>query len=221
VKKYILPFGLFLFVLCILLIKFGVKVQISCHSQYGDCPSEIKDQLSPLNGKNMFVAEKESKKKLESNLLVSEFSMQFKLPNILKIDVIVKKPLFALQNTDGFALIDKDGIVLAQTKNSSLPSVIVKDVLPQVGGKIDANSLFALELIEGVYKMYQVKVGNIEENTLLVDLTGQIRVIFPLVGADRDILLGSLRLIYADIQNPEKGTTFSQIDLRYKNPVLR
>lgn len=220
-KKYIIPFSLLLLALCIIIIKFTVSVQISCHSQYGDCPPEIKDQLLLLNGKNMFVAEKDSKKWLKSNLLVSEFNTQFKLPNVLKIDVIVKKPLFALQNAEGYALIDKEGVVLVQTKNTILPSVVINKNLPQIGDKIDSISLFALELIEGVYKMYQVKVGYIEENALLVDLTGQTRVLFPLVGADRDTLLGSLRLIYANIQSPENGTVFSQIDLRYKNPVLR
>jgi hypothetical protein len=55
---------------------------------------------------------------------------------------------------------------------------------------------------------------------LLVELPGQIRVIFPLEG-DSDILLGGLRLIYSKIKEDGNLAGYSQIDMRYKNPVLR
>ena len=67
--------------------------------------------------------------------------------------------------------------------------------------------------------MYQVNVGNIENDSLLVDITPKVRVIFPLEG-DYKVLLGGLRLIYTKITTDYSGI-YSQIDMRYKNPVLR
>jgi hypothetical protein len=68
--------------------------------------------------------------------------------------------------------------------------------------------------------MYQVRDFTVQDDSLLVELPGQIRVIFPLDG-DSQILLGSLRLIYSKIQNEGNPEKYSQIDLRFKNPVLR
>lgn len=207
----------------ILLPGFLIKTRIVCKSQYGDCPSQVLDQIAALNGKRMYLARKNLKKKLESNFLVSAFTIQFKLPNILKIDLIVKKPVFALKDegSGNIALIDKEGTVLAYTASTGLPTVFVAESVPKIGDSINARNLTALNLILGVFKMYQTTTGHIEGDTLLVDLPGAIRVIFPLTGFDIDKLLGSVRLIYTNIQDRQLEKMYSQIDLRYQNPVLR
>jgi len=171
----------------------------------------------------MFFAKRELDKKLESNLLVSAYTIQFKLPDILRTDIIVKKPIFALKNISSgkFSLVDDEGTVLFVSKETNLPTAEVNYNLPLVGEKISDESLFALELISGLSKMYQVNTGTIDGETLLVDIPGSIRVIFPLVDADRDYLLGSLKLIYSNIRDDNGRLLYSQIDLRYKNPVLK
>jgi hypothetical protein len=68
--------------------------------------------------------------------------------------------------------------------------------------------------------MYQVGQSSIQDGSLLVELPGQIRVIFPLEG-DSEILLGSLRLIYSKVREDGNLAGYSQIDLRFTNPVLR
>lgn len=222
-KKIILPLALFLLVLVIFLPRFFIKIRIDCKTQFGACPPAISDRLTPLNGKTMFSAEREINKNLKSNFLVSGFTIQFKLPNILRVDLIIKKPVFALKNksSETFALVDKDGYVLNVSGETSLPRVITDGSLPKEGERVNDKDFFALQLTDGVYKMYQIGSSTIEGDTLLVDLTGPIRVLFPLVGADRELLLGSLRLIYSNIQSGENKALYSQIDLRYRNPVLR
>jgi hypothetical protein len=69
--------------------------------------------------------------------------------------------------------------------------------------------------------MYQVGLSEMQNGTLLVELPGQIRVILPLEDADSQLLLGSLRLIYSTIQSGENKNLYDEIDMRYKNPVLR
>jgi hypothetical protein len=63
--------------------------------------------------------------------------------------------------------------------------------------------------------MYQISKGEIDGNSLVVELPTAVRVIFPLDGTkDKDVLLGSLRLIYSEVTDKE-------IDLRFKNALLR
>jgi hypothetical protein len=162
------------------------------------------------------------KKILGSSYMVLEYGIQFKLPNVLKVDVILKKPFFALKNraSGQIALVDKEGTVLAVSDTTTFPVVITNDNLPKPSEKTDGKSFLALTLIDGVHKMYQTMSGIIEGNTFLVELPGPIRVIFPLIDADRDLLLGSLKLVYSNTQNRD-GVLYKEIDLRYKNPVLR
>ena len=81
-----------------------------------------------------------------------------------------------------------------------LPTVIVSGDLKKVGEKINDNQLFALKIIEGVNQMYQVSTGKIIDNSLHVELASGIEVIFPVDG-DIQVLLGSLRLVYAKVES--------------------
>ena len=221
-KKITLYLILFILLL-IFLPRFLINVKIECSSQLGDCPSDVVSQINYLNGKKMFFAKRKLKEILQNSYIVSEFSIQFKLPNILGIDLLIKKPIYAMKNKDAnvYALIDSNGSVLATTDKTNLPSVIIEEGIPEIGNKITEKSLFALELVDGVGNMYQTRAGIVEKDTLLVDLPGPVRVLFPLVEAKKDVLLGSLRLIYSNIQGEDGKVLYSQIDMRYKNPVLR
>jgi len=200
---------------------FFLKVGIKCQSQYGECSPEVLKDLAPFNGKNLTSARKGITKSLNNNYLVSSFSLQFKLPNVISVQILAKKPVFALFNRELnlAVLIDAQGETLSTATETSLPRVVINQGLPKPGGMIGPNYLSALKLIGGVFEMYQVDTGQIQNNSLTVDLPGNIRVIFPLEG-DTDALLGALKLIYAKTQGDWLGK-FSQIDLRYKNPVLR
>jgi hypothetical protein len=223
VKKILIFTAIALIVLGIFFSQFFIATQIDCRSQFGECPKEILNDISVLNGKRLNVVKKGLNKVLESSFLVSTYSLQFKLPNVIRTELIIKKPLFALKNEGGtnYALIDIDGYVLAQSQETALPTLLIAEQLPAVGQQINGAIFFALKLIDGLYKMYQVRGGVITNDTLLVDLPGPVRVIFPLVDADRDLLLGSLRLIYSNVQSKEGAGVYKEIDMRYENPVLR
>lgn len=222
-KKNLLFIILFFLLLIILLPSFIIPVKISCQTQYGDCPSEVSDKIAYLNGKKINYAKKHLKKDLESNFLVSAYTTQFRLPNVLRANMVIKNPEFALGNkiSGNFGLIDKEGTVLALSAKTQLPTVITNENLPEVGLQVDAKTLLALYLVYGLNKMYQISTGNIETDTLLVDIPGGLRVIFPLVDSDRDLLLGTFKLIYSNIKNADGEFLYSEIDLRYENPVLR
>lgn len=221
-KKIILPAVFIIIAAVFVLPGFLVRVKIECRSQFGECPTDVRQALSEADNKSFYSAKKIIEKKAKSNFLVSNFTVQFKLPNILRINLLVKKPFYAVTNSGGvFDLVENEGIVVAQASNTALPYVTVSGDLPSIGQNVGEKYLLALKLIDGLNKMYQTSFGVVETDTLLVDLPPKIRVIFPLVGYSREMLLGSLRLIYSNIQNGENGNSYSQIDLRYRNPVLR
>jgi cell division septal protein FtsQ len=206
-----------------LMFSLLLKVKIVCRSQQGSCPKELEVGMRAYESKNLNTARAGIEKLLKESYLISDFSCQFKLPNFLYVNLVVRKPLFALKEdgSESLVLVDKNGKVLSMAKDSVLPVVRVGQKLPSPGQNVGEVNLNALDLAEGVWEMYQVKQSVIEDNTLLVELPSQIRVIFPLEDGNKEVLLGSLRLIYSQITNGDYMGRFSQIDLRFKNPVLR
>lgn len=193
--------------------QFIIRVKTECKSQYGDCPKELESGIRNLESKNLYQTRKNIQKFAKNNNSISNYSTQFRLPNTLVVNLLIKKPIFAIKDnlTERLFLLDKDGNTLSEEKTTLLPTVI------QDGQKPNLN---ALKLMLGVYLMYQITTGDLQNNSLTVELTPQLKVIFPVEG-ETEVLLGSLRLIYEKIQSDPKSTIYKEIDLRFKNPVLR
>lgn len=221
-KKIFIYSGLALGFVILVLSPFFIKVKTVCKSQFGNCPPEIQNIINKSNNKSIFAAKGEIKKNLSGNYLVSDFSFQFKLPNILLVNSIIKKPFAALidNGSKNAFLIGVDGKILSIAQGTTLPGVFTENIVKKAGENIDTEQMFALKIIAGVFQMFQTRAGTIQNNTLLVELPAGTRVIFPLEG-DTDILLGSLRLIYSRIQSADYAGKYNEIDLRFKNPVLR
>lgn len=212
IKKILLYLALVLILGSVFLPQFFIKVKVVCKSQYGECPAETISKFQSLNFKSIFQVKNGIKKVLKDDRMISSYSSQYKIPNTLLVNVLVRKPTFAFkdQDTGNIYLVDDGGSILSIEKSTNLPLVIQQGSEP---------NLFALNLIKGVYEMYNVSVGKVVDDSLTVELPGGIKVIFPLEG-DSEVLLGSLRLIYTKITSGE-SIIYYQIDLRFKNPVLR
>lgn len=184
-----------------------IKVkEFECQSQDGPCPEEIQLAISGLKFTNINRTKKEVAGLMAKTRLVSDYSLQYLFPNKIKINILLKKARFAVFNKDtgNYLLFDSKGRFLGETEKTSVPTVVQSGSTP---------NLFALFIVEGVSKISQVNKGEIVNSSLVIELPSGKRVIFPLEG-DKDLLLGSFRLIYSEITNKE-------IDLRFKNPVLR
>lgn len=196
-----------------LITEFLIKVKIECLSQFGQCPSEINSKLKTLNPKNLFNSKKNVTKILKTEALISDFSMQYKLPNILLVNLLVKKPMFAIKDVSSGKIftVDINGNILSEVVSTTLPTVIQND---------QKVNIYILNLMLGIYQMYQVGYGTIVNDALVVDIHHGLRVIFPVRGEAPEVLLGALRLIYSKVTT-EYAQVYSEIDMRYKNPVLR
>lgn len=206
----------------ILIVPALLKVRINCRSQFGDCPLEIISKISQLNQKSLRVARSGIRALLNNDYLISDLSMQYKLPNILLVNIVLKKPAFSLKDeqTNRYFNIEKDGKVISEASSSILPTVTFKSIEVKKGDDISSSHLFALKLVEGLNVIYGVNTGMVEDSSLIVVLPSQVKVILPLSG-DVDVLLGTVRLVYSRIESEKGGRKFSEIDLRFVNPVLR
>lgn len=209
--------SLFLFVFAFLVLPRIIKINsLQCYSQYGICSDEIFAATSGVAGKSLAAAKTFLGDQFKKNGSVEKYTFTFKIPDILRTDLILKKAKFALVNKDTkeAALLDKDGLVLQKNTKTNLPRVEVIESLPAAGETAAADKLFALNLIYSLNFYYQADFGEIGNSGLTVKLPTGAEVIFPLEG-DIEVLLGSLKLILSAPNNVKL------IDLRFKNPIIK
>lgn len=231
--KYSRKIFLILLVLTPMLIIYlsprAIKIdRIECANQYGICSEDLIDKFDMVLSINLHDTKAEIRKILQSDSTITDFSVQYKLPNILRVNVIDKDPRYAISsvNAESVAIVDSRGEIIAFTQSTNLPQVMVESRLPNVGDSIDKNTLFALKLVYGVRLSNKIADAKIENNNLFIKLEDDIKVIFPTSG-DLDILLGSVNLLLSRLNVITKDTKidekeiFTEIDLRFKNPVVR
>lgn len=199
---------------------------ISCSSQFGDCNNNLIGRINSIELNNYFDVKKKLREILNTSSDVNEYSIRFVFPSKFKVDVIYDEKKFAIQNKslDSYAILSSDGEVLAILPETNLPSIETEMVLPGVGEKVDAKTLFALNIVERL-NAYRI-IAEMDDTQLLVTTDSGVRVIFPLVG-DKDVLLGTFVLIMSRLQEMKEESrienieSIEEIDLRFKNPVLR
>ena len=201
--------------------------EISCESQYGPCNRAVQDEISSYQGKSLAEFKKGLSVFFKSQPGIKEYLFQFKLPNRLIVNIIEAKAKYAIGNKEKkvFTLVDKDGVSLRIDSSTNLPVLISSGNPPNIGEKVKAGDLFALEIIYRMFSLYQVKEGRLENEALKVSLPSGIEVVFPLAG-DRDELIGALEVILTRLKSAPKDSkidyaSVKKIDLRFKNPVLQ
>ena len=229
-KFFLLIFVFLLFAFFFLAPKLIRIEKIDCRSQFGPCNKNLEDALLKViqDKPNLAQAKKNLSAVLNNEVLVYDFSYQFKIPNTLKINVLERKAKFALKNrqNQALALLDKDGMVIYYQEATNLPTLTTSELVPNVGERVDEETLFALNLLSNIFSFYQVKEGKIENKSLVIELPSSYKVIFPLEG-DQQVLLGSLRLVLAKLNTQAQESRIKEvfnaktIDLRFKNPVVR
>ncbi|MDP3918115.1 MAG: hypothetical protein Q8Q30_03010 [Candidatus Woesebacteria bacterium] len=198
-----------------------IKIEtIECESQYDSCPQELELRIKNYELRDYKTAKKQVEYILEQNIIINSYLIQYQIPNKLKIDINLKKPRYAIYNNNKYFLIDKDGVVIYETDESNLPILIKNEANLVIGEKIEEKDKFALSIINGLKYLYSINSGIIINEELKVVNNEGIIVRFPLEG-DKDVLLGSLRLIFSRLNDEVKGIRIEEIDLRFKNPVLR
>lgn len=227
---------IFIFLSTITLLVFGVysvpkliiiKI-VTCKSQFGNCNHEISSKLHKAIGKNLYSSKDTVDLILANTKLIKKHSVQFRLPTTLEVDVLERKPRYALSTDDQKwkALLDKDGVVLGIAESSDLPTLKIRNSLPNPGEIVDEKTLFASKVTHGTSLQHGVLSSEVQKDGLRVELsTGKV-VIYPLEG-NVEYLLGSLNIIIGRLNKAEEESKIEgvsdlkTIDLRFKNPILK
>ena len=201
---------------------------MSCSNQFGQCSNDVRENVSKYEGKSIREAKRSISRELSNSPRIEEYAVRYMIPNKLSVSCIEKTAEFALENEEyqTIALLDDEGFVMQLVEESVLPSVTTTDTLPDIGEKVSDRVRFAIELARQIRPLYENSKFTIKDQYLEVVGIDDYTVFFPLQG-DKDVLLGSFTLVLSRLkQNEEEfrieeGKTISEIDLRFKNPVLR
>src|SRR3990172_6806480 len=228
-KTLFLLIGIILFIgIPFLLIPRLIKISIiTCKSQYGPCNNVIQENLVDIKFEKLYTVKKELRNKLSQNVLVREYFIQYKFPNILEINLLEAKPKYAIADRENnIVLVDARGYVVSSQSSSSLPTLEIEGELGKIGEQVNKNILFAGELIYDMFSLYQIEYGRVAGDRLEMTTEDGIKIIYPLEG-DKEVLVASLVAIVSRLKETDEETKIeevknvSEIDLRYKNPVLR
>ena len=222
-----------LYIAALVLLGFGVFVffkylkisRIRCESQFGPCSESVETKLGELQGYGILETFTRVNKTLKEDRRISEYSVRYIIPNTLSVYVIEKKSVIALgkQGTDRFVILDKDYKVIGIEKSTFLPIVNVSSsegIDFGLGSDIPSSLLFAAKIGKEMFMVYGVKLSVVYNDRVEVKLTNGPKVIFPL-GGEIDVLMGSLNLILSRLNNASGEIRIGEVDLRYKNPVIR
>ncbi len=208
-----------------LVIQSAVKIsKIECSSQLGQCDDQIINSLELIVNNNLRQGKTKAKEILDQDLQVSSYLIQYQIPSTLKIDIVIKKPKFAIANSNNqIFLIDKDFKVLNITDKTELNVLKNSNSDYKIGDIISEKDKFALILLEKINFLYSINESIIENDYIKVKIKNYPQTLFSAEG-DVDFLVGSIRLIFSRLNDEAEGIRMNEIreiDLRYKNPVLR
>lgn len=192
-----------------------------------ECSQKIVKLISNSKDQKNYIVVNEINNILKNEVLIKKYSIQYMFPDVLLVKVIQRNPVYAVKSKDSnwINLIDADGYVTDIVDSTIFPLLFTDGGLVNQGEKIDNSICFALKIVKLVSQTYKIDSAVLKNESLEV-ITGEgLKVVFPRSG-DIDYLLGSFKLIVSRLNNLELDSTiennkFKEVDLRYKNPVLR
>lgn len=199
--------------------------EIKCFNQYDKCSPQVNDRINMVNTNKYGMAKRYVEKVLQQDMLVKDYSLHFQFPSTIVINIIERKPKFALSSTDvsGSVTIDEDGYALSIVDTTSLPTLNASGVLPNPGDKVDEETLFGLRIIYNISSIYKINNAELKKDQLNIKLDDGKTIVFPLTG-DMQYLIGAMNMVLLRLNNVSTDTKIvnvNYIDLRYKNPVLK
>lgn len=205
-----------------------VITTINCKSQFSQCSGSIQNDLAGFSGKSLITTKRRLKTYLADNVRIDSYTYHFVPLDTYDVTLVEKTASFSIRNTDynSIALISSEGEVITIVEESALPTLTINGRVWDIGETIDADIWSAISLAEKLNSLYPDATYAIVDDALAVSTIESYVVYFPLTG-DRDVLLGSLTLILSRLKQDEEefriegDRRVQEIDLRFKNPVLR
>lgn len=201
--------------------------KIECQQNGDSCTPEIWSELTSLTfGKNIIFLRTNSVigEILDEEPTLKEVKIKKKLPDKLIFELKEREGVVALgfETGEDFYIVDNEGVLLAKTKSSDLPLILLKEPVGlNIGEKIEEEEIIqAINFLTSLrLNLFEPKLGRIvSSQTLEIWLKENVVVLFSLK-KEAEIQLDSLQLIFSRAKI--EGKTTRQIDLRFDKPVVK
>lgn len=227
VKNKAFPFVLVVLVIIFLFIGYTVKIDnIICKTSEGSCPPVIVNSLKEVSGENYFKTKNKIHKILDSNKIIQNFSIKYNVPNVFIVDVFYKKHDYCIysKKDNKYINIDLGGNIINISEKNENGCILYDEFKISENMKISESDMFLLKINKKMNLIYTIDESYFESSSKsLVVKVYDHKIYFPDNG-DTDYLVGSVALIISrlnDIKQGFKMNNTGEIDLRYKNPVVR
>lgn len=215
---------LFIFFTPTVILKTIKIEKVNCQTQYGNCSDELNSLLNLTVTRDLKFSREYIADVLVNDLSVNDFLIKYRMPSTIDVELNLKKPTTAIKDVNGlYYLVDKEGLIVAVTDETNLPYLSSQETEYKVGSQLSAKNEFAVNIYQYLIYLFSIKEAKIEQDRLVALTDEGVKVIFPLEG-EAKVLIGSLRLIFSRLNDGAEGirmNDISEIDLRYKNAILR
>ena len=194
---------------------------IKCKTQFGPCGEKDEERLAEFEGESFFsLSEDAVGDELKKDFRNRRVFTEKVFPNTLVVVVEKRKPIIALEEKEGFFLLDQDGTIIDFGKDSPLPKMSINNGPDSlvVGEKVGEEEKKAADILYLTSKSQKVLDSQMADRTLTLELENEVIAYYPL-DQDPQVLVGALQLIIA--RSRIEGRFPKSIDLRYSNPVLK
>jgi len=226
-KKFAVVGALIILVLLAILGSRAFMIRdFECYTQLGVCEEEIDKKLSEKLPLRYSDALRHSEEVFRNNTQIFEYSSRLKLPSTLRLDIIVREPIFSLrsESVDSVSLIDQFGKVVKIEKSTNLPSMYIEGRLPNVGEEVDEDLLKQIMIARNLHNSLNIERISSEGSDMYVVAKDTPLLILP-TPLDSELMLGSVNLILSRLKHVLQESKIdisevSRIDFRYKDPII-
>lgn len=206
--------------------KHFLVTDLECHSQFGKCDNEFTSRI--LRGLPVKYSNLDSylTNVLQDESEVYKYTYQLKLPSRIRLDVVIRKPVFALKSDSvtSASLVDQDGKVVGISEDTTLASMYIEEQLPNVGQSVSEETMSRILIAQGIYKIVNVEKLMVKGSDIYIDSTNVPEIVLP-TDKDHELLLGSVGLVLSRLKHIQEETKIdiseiSRIDFRYKDPII-
>lgn len=154
---------------------------------------------------------------------IASYSVRISPLGAASVEITLREGSIAFkpETTNAYTIYTKDGILVKEAQESSLPTVLLKEQIDTASVPFVATLSYELTTILPVSQM------TVEGESLKVLLRDNRVLLYPLSG-DIDVLLGSTLITFSQLNLTEgkliidrQAVVIHEIDFRFKNPVLR
>lgn len=199
---------------------------VECVSQHKICDSRLNDDIRSINNFGILATRKKLVKIMENNPIVKKYSLQLQLNGKYLVKIEERESKYCLKSGEKIYYADLDGKIL-KIDTAGDDNCIKKNTANYTeGNTMDQNDIFSVRVYDIVKNIDGVGMASVDNNNLIVEYEGNIKLLFPLVDKTK-LLAGKAYYIISQFDKIEKYiiengySTVSEVDFRFTNPIVR